>query len=163
MHLTLKKYQKTNFKDFDKCMVGLQEFLVKIDPLKRTRKGPKYSPKYALNLVEEIKKYNGTIFLAYDDKKVVACIAGIMEKQSKNNLLECVPTRAGRILELFVEKDYRSHGIGQKLMEKMENYFQKKHCNLIRIEVFEPNKIAHNFYKKLDYGDRIVDMIKILK
>jgi len=163
MPLTFKTYRKSAFKDLDKCMVGLQDFLVKTDPLKHLCKGTKYSPKYALNLVEKIKKYGGTIFLAYDDKKVIGCIAGIMEKQSKDDLLECVPTRAGRILELFVVKDERRHGIGQKLMQKMENYFQKKHCDLIRIEVFEPNKTAHNFYKKLDYGDRIVDMIKMLK
>jgi GNAT superfamily N-acetyltransferase len=65
-----------------------------------------------------IKKYGGTIFLAYDDKKVIGCIAGIMEKQSKNNLLECIPTRSGRILELFVVKDYRRHGIGPQFLQK---------------------------------------------
>ena len=144
-------------------MVGLQEYLTKIDPLKRLRVGAKFSPKYALNLVKKIKKYHGKIFLAYDGKKVIGCIAGIVEKQSKNNLLECVKTRAGRVLELFVDASYRHSGIGHALMEKMENYFRKNHCDLVRIEVFEPNKIARKFYKKLGYGDRLIDVMKVLK
>ena len=48
-------------------------------------------------------------------------------------------------------------------MSKMENYMRKKKCEIIRVEVFEPNKAAHNFYEKLDYKDRVIDMIKLLK
>lgn len=163
MKIKLRKYQKNDFKDLDQCMVQLQDFLVKLDSLKRLRRSPKYSPHYSLNIIKKIEKYNGIIFLAYDDKKIVGCIVGTVEVQSKKNLLECVPTRAGRIVELFVSSKYRSLGIGKKLMSKIENYFRKKKCDIIRMEVFEPNKVAHNFYKKLHYQDRVIDMIKLLK
>jgi len=163
MKIKLKKYQKNDFKNLDGCMVQLQDFLVKIDLLKKLRRAPKYSPQYANNILEKVAEYDGVIFLAYDDKKIVGCIVGIIEKQSEKNLLECVPTRAGRIVELFVSSKYRSLGIGKQLMSKMENYMRKKKCEIIRVEVFEPNKAAHNFYEKLDYKDRVIDMIKLLK
>ena len=53
--------------------------------------------------------------------------------------------------------------IGKKLMSKMESYFRKKKCDVICVEVFDPNKAAHNFYKKLHYQNRSIDMIKLLK
>ena len=163
MKIKFKEYQKNDFKDLDHCMIQLQDFIVKIDPLKRLRRAARYSPQYANNVLEKVTKYDGVIFLVYDDKKIVGCIAGIIEKQSKENLLECVPTRAGRVVELFVSSKYRSLGIGKKLMSKLESYMRKKKCDLIRAEVFEPNNAAHNFYKKFDYQDRAIDMIKLLK
>ena len=148
MKIKFKEYQKNDFKDLDRCMIQLQDFLVKMDPLKRLRRSSKYSPQYANNILEKVTKYDGVIFLVYDDKKIVGCIVGIIEKQSEKNLLECVPTRAGRIVELFVSSKYRSLGIGKKLMSKIEAYMRKKKCDVIRVEVFEPNKAAHNFYRK---------------
>lgn len=161
MEITFKKYQKNDFKDLDRCEVELQDFLTKIDPLKRIRRGPGYSPKYTLNILEKVAKYDGIIFLACDGQEIVGCIAGIIEKQSEAGLLEYVPTKAGRILELFVSDAYRKHGIGKQLMEKVEDYMHKKRCDLIRIEVFEPNKNAHHFYKSLNYQDRMIDMVKL--
>ncbi len=163
MKIKFKKYQKNDFKEFDKCMVQLQDFLVRMDPLKRLRRSSKYSPQYSRNVIEKITKYDGVILLAYDGIKIVGCIVGIIEKQPKENLLECVPTQAGRIVELFVADTHRNLGIGQQLMEKMENYMRGKKCDVIRVEVFEPNKTAHNFYKKFDYQDRVIDMIRLLK
>ena len=86
-----------------------------------------------------------------------------IETQSKNNLFECVPTKSGRILELFILDSYRGLRLGKKLMQQMENYFKKNNCDIVRVEVFVPNKNAHNFYEKLDYSDRVIDMIKLLK
>lgn len=163
MKIKFRRYQKNDFKELDQCMVQLQDFIVKLDPLKRLRRTSKYSPQYSHKIIEKITEYDGVIFLAYDNKKIVGCIVGIIEIQSEKNLLECVPTRAGRIVELFVSSKYRSHGIGRQLMRKMENYMRKKKCDVICIEVFEPNKAAHNFYKKLHYQDRAIDMIKLLK
>lgn len=162
MKIQIKKYRKNNFKDFDYCMVELMDFVVKIDPLKRLHRANKFSPKNTEVLVEKVAKYNGAIFLAYDNKKIVGCIVGIIEKQSPENLLGCIPTKAGRILELFVEKDYRGSGIGKMLMERMEKYMKSKKCDVMRVEVFDPNTTAHRFYKKLQFNDRVIDMIKLL-
>lgn len=94
---------------------------------------------------------------------MVGCIAGIIEKQSKKDLLECAPTKAGKILELYVAESYRNHGIGKMLMKKIEAYFRKKKCDLVRVDVFSPNKAAFIFYVGLHYQERMRDMIKLLK
>ncbi len=144
-------------------MEKLQDFLGDIDPLKRLRRLPAYSANYTKNLIKKIFKQDGLIILAYDKEKIVGCIAGIIEKQSKDNLFECIPTKPGRILELFVFEGYRGLKLGKKLMRKMEDHFKKSKCDIVRVEVFVPNKNARHFYQKLDYSDRVIDMVKLLK
>jgi len=162
MPLTLRPYRPTDFKDFSQCMVQLQEFLVGIDPLKRLRKGPRFGVKYAQTVLEKVKKNEGAIFLAYEEGKVVGCVAGIVEKQSVQSALMCVSTRGGRVLELVVSKEYRGSGVGKRLMQKMEGYLRKKKCDVILIEVFAPNQNAHDFYQALGYEDRTLDVMKVL-
>ncbi len=163
MGIIFNHYRESNFEDLEKCMEKLQDFLVDIDSLKRLRKLPAYSKNYTKSLVKKIFKQEGLIILAYDQEKIVGCIAGIIEKQSKDNLLEYIPTKPGRILELFVLDSYRGLRLGKQLMQPMEDYFKKNDCDVVRVEVFVPNKNAHNFYQNLDYSDRVVDMIKLLK
>jgi hypothetical protein len=42
----------------------------------------------------------------------------------------------------------------------MEEYFRANQCDIIRVEVFVPNVLAHGFYSGLKYEDRSFDMIK---
>ncbi len=163
MKIIFKHYRESNFEDLEKCIEKLQDFLVDIDPLKRLRRLPAYSENYTKNLIKKIFKQDGLIILAYNKEKIVGYIAGIIEKQSKDNLLECISTKPGRILELFVLDSYRGFTLGKQLMQRMEDYFKKNGCDVVRVEVFVPNKNAHNFYQKLDYCDRVIDMIKLLK
>lgn len=163
MKIIFKHYRESNFEDLEKCIEKLQDFLVGIDPLKRLRRLPAYSKNYTENLIKKISKQEGLIIIAYDKEKIVGCIAGIIEKQSKDNLFECIPTKPSRILELFVLDSYRGLKLGKKLMQRMEDHFKKNKCNIVRVEVFVPNKNARHFYQKLDYSDRVTDMIKLIK
>jgi hypothetical protein len=47
-------------------------------------------------------------------------------------------------------------------MEKLENYFRVKGCDIVRVECFVPNVGAYAFYTKLQYHDRMIDMVKRL-
>jgi len=163
MGITFKQYIETDFNDLALCMERLQDFIVGIDSLKRLHKPPTFGKKYTTNLVKDVTKQNGLIILAYDGKKIIGCIAGFIEKQTKRDLIECIPTTVGRIPELFVSEQYRGNDIGKKLMQRMEAYFKKNNCDVIRINVFAYNKNAQKFYQKLDYSDRVVNMIKVIK
>ena len=101
--------------------------------------------------------------MAEDKRGVVGCIVGLIENQTKKELMENKPTKAVRIVELIVKKSCRKKGTGKKLMSEMEAYFEKMNCDAIRVEVFAPNKSAHKFYNRLGYEDRSIDLIKIIK
>lgn len=160
MDILTRKYRKSDFGDLVKLMEELQDFLIKIDPLKRLRKLPRYGQEYSNDLIKKINENNGVVFLAENQNKVIGCVAGIIEKQTKYDLLQCKPTKSGKILELIVTKEYRSQEIGKLLMDKIEKHFKKAKCTLLNTDVFEPNKGAYKFYQKLNYKSRMIYMIK---
>ena len=65
-------------------------------------------------------------------------------------------------IELFISKKYRGAGFGLKLMEKIGKYFKEKECYKINVEVLALNKNAYNFYKKLGFHERNLDLVKVI-
>lgn len=158
--ILIRQYKPKDQKALVGLIEELQDYLVKIDPLQRLRRLPEYGEKYIKNLLKKVKANHGAIFIASLEDNLLGFIAGTVEKQNKDDLLEYVPTKEGRILELIVSEKQRGQNTGSLLMKKMEEYFKRQNCDVVRVEVFEPNDGAHNFYKKLGYGDRVVDLIK---
>lgn len=139
----------------------LQDYLIQLDPLKRLRRLPEYGELYVDNLLKRIAANKGIIYLAESENIFVGMIAGIVEEFTKNDAIECVPSQPARILELIVSEKYRGQNIGTLLMSEIEKYFQIQGCDIIRVEVFEPNRKTHDFYQKLGYNDRVIEMVKI--
>jgi ribosomal protein S18 acetylase RimI-like enzyme len=144
-------------------MEDFQDYLIAIDPLQRLRRLPKYGQSYTKRFINSVKNKEGKVFVAFKEKQLIGFIGGVIEKQTKIDLLGCVPSKDGRILELFVSPAFRSKGIGKMLMSKMEDYFNKKQCTTIRLELLASNNLVHDFYKSMNYTDRTINMIKILK
>jgi ribosomal protein S18 acetylase RimI-like enzyme len=162
MKITIKKYQPSDKPDFVKLMEELQDFLAAIDPLRRHRRLPEYGELYTEALLEKIKDHSGIIYIAKREQQILGCIAGNIEEQTKYERAGTIVSRSGRILELVVLEKCRGQGIGLKLMEQMENYFKLNGCDIVRVEVFVPNVSAHKFYTRLQYSDRVHDMVKQL-
>ena len=162
MNSTVRKYRPSDQHALMKCLEGLCDYLIPLDPLKRIRRHPTWGKTYTRSLLDKINHHNGVIYVAECDRKIIGIIAGIIQKQSKLDLLEFAPTKFGRVLELFVDEKFRGKYVGRLLMEKMEEYFKSEGCDFVRIEVFQPNKLAHDFYKKRGYADRVIDMAKQL-
>jgi ribosomal protein S18 acetylase RimI-like enzyme len=141
-------------------MEELQDYLVNVDEMKFTRRMPEYGEHFTEKLLHEIRDKNGRIYVAENEGRIVGFIARIVYEWSTEVLLECIPLKSGRILELFVDSKHRRQRIGKMLMRKMEEYFCASGCNVFRVEVFEPNTEAYQFYEGLGYQDRIIDMIK---
>jgi len=89
-------------------------------------------------------------------------ITGVIYTKSQEELLECEPLKSERILELFVEPSFKEQNIVTTLMKRMEKHFEQNGCDVSRVEIFEPNIKAHQFYINLGYQDRMIDMIKQL-
>ena len=72
------------------------------------------------------------------------------------------PTR-GEITELIISKSVRSNGIGNILINKMEEYFKLVGCEYILVDVFAYNENAIKFYDKKGYHPRMHTNIKKIK
>ncbi len=163
MVITIREYEEKDKEKLVSFMDELQDHLIIIDPLRRLRRLPKYGLKYTLKLLHKIGSEQGIIFFAEENKLPIGVIVGLIERQKKEDLLGCIPTKMGRIQELFVGQQYRSKGVGKLLMETLEDYFKKKKCTIIKVEIFAPNNKAHQFYGHYGFENRIVDMIKVIE
>jgi ribosomal protein S18 acetylase RimI-like enzyme len=163
MKLEIREYKSSDEPRLIELMEDFQDYLVDIDYMKRTRRTPAYGVSYVGRLLRKINNNDGVIYLAEHEGQVIGLVAALIETQSEDDLLECIPSKGGRILELYVEPSYRKQGIGELLMAKAEEYIRRKQCDVLRIEVFEPNTNAHRLYDKLGYQDRIIDMIKKIR
>lgn len=163
MMISFREYAESDFAVLVSCMEKLNDSVAATDPLKRGRRLSGLGKRYTKKLIRKVNKKSGLILFACDRERVVGCIAGIIERQTQDNLLQCVPTRAGRVLELYVESGYRNRGIGRQLMKRIEKYFIQNGCDVVRVKVFGPNRGAHTFYQELDYQDRTIDLMKLLK
>ena len=163
MVITIRQYREKDRGTLVSFMDKLQDYLILIDPLHRLRRGKNYGEIYTGRLLSKIAKEQGIIFFAEENKLPIGVIVGVFEIQEKDNLLECIPTKTGRIQDLFVDEHYRSRGVGKLLMGALEDYFKKKKCTIIKVEVFAPNSKAHQFYGHYGFEDRVVDMIKVIE
>ena len=163
MDIKIRQYQPQDYKIVVEWMNKLQDYLVAIDPLHRMRRADSYGESYTGRLLTKVKNNQGIIYLAEADKAVIGLVAGEIITQTKEDLLESVPSKNGRILELIVEDNFRGQGVGSSLMKEIEKYMISQKCEAVFIEVFGPNHLAHNFYKKFGYQDRSTNILKVLK
>ena len=153
------EYNNKYDEDIKDLLVELQEYIAGIDKEKYCIVTEDYKEKYFKKTIEEVKKYNGKIFLYIEDKKIVGLIVGLINNEET---LECdfkAPKR-GRITELIISKNCREKGYGKKLLNYMEQYLSNNGCKDILLEVFGYNENAINFYEKNGYHIRTIDMTK---
>lgn len=162
MTIKIREYTQRDKTVLEKSYGKLQDYLVEIDPLKRLRREVGYVEYNVDKLLKLISSNEGIIFIAEDNGLFCGFITGFIMKQSKENLLEVVPTRLGEILDLYVAEEYRGKHIGSELMNKMETYLKEKGCDSIWINVSAFNENAHKFYSSYGYSNREIGLIKTI-
>ena len=143
-------------------LTELQEHIVDIDKEKYNIMTKEYREEYFKKTIEEIKRYDGKMFLYKDDNKILGLIVGIINNEETTEYDFKAPKR-GRVSELVVTKNARSKGIGKKLLESITEYFKENQCEDILIGVFAYNENAIKFYEKNNYHARLIEMTKKIK
>jgi ribosomal-protein-alanine N-acetyltransferase len=55
------------------------------------------------------------------------------------------------IKDLYVDKDFRRKGIGQKLIRYIERYARRENYKGLRVDANTENEQAHEFYKEMGF------------
>ena len=121
---------------------------------------PEYREKMALLDLEEVNETNGKCYLAIEDDKAIGLIMGTLPPYDEYDYLDYKCPKRGEITELIVTKKIRSKGIGQQLIDKMEEYFKSVGCEYVILDVFAYNESGIKFYNKKGYHSRMETMIK---
>ncbi len=139
--------------------IELQEYIEKIDREKYNIVTDDFREKYFERTLEQIKKYDGKMFLATKENKALGVIVGIIYNEEESTFEFKAPKR-GKIVDVVVSKENQSSGIGTKLLDRMEEYFKEVGCKGILLDVFAYNESAKKLYEKIGYFDRNIEMMK---
>ena len=161
--MKIVEYSEKYLEDVKDLLVELEEYIISIDKDKLDHLHPEYREKMALLDLEEVNKYNGKCYLAIDNDKAIGLIMGCVPEYDKYDYLDYKCPKRGEITELIVTNKIRSKGIGQLLINKMEEYFQSIGCEYIIVDVFAYNDIGIKFYNKNGFHSRMETMIKNIK
>ncbi len=154
------EYEEKYLDDVKDLLVELEEYILSIDEDNLDQLHPDYRDKMALLDLQEVNENNGKCYLAIENDKAVGLIMGIIKKFVENDYLDYKCPKEGEITELIVSNKIRSNGIGQELMNKMEEYFKSVGCEYILVDVFAYNKKGISFYDKQGYHSRMYTEIK---
>ena len=154
------EYEDKYLEDVKDLLVELEEYIVSIDKDNLDQVHPEYRDKMAALDLEEVKNNNGKCYLAIENDKAIGLIMGCIPPYDEYDYLDYKCPKRGRITELIVSKKVRSKGIGNMLINKMEDYFKTVGCEYILVDVFAYNNIGINFYNKCGYHSRMYTNIK---
>lgn len=156
------EYKDKYLEDVKDLLVELEEYILSIDKDNLDQLHPEYRDKMAILDLEEVKDNNGKCYLAIDNDVVVGLIMGCLRSYDEYDYLDYKCPKRGIITELIVTSKIRSKGVGQALMDKMEEYFKFNNCEYVLVDVFAYNENAINFYNKKGYHPRMYTDIKKL-
>ena len=156
------EYEEKYLDDVRDLLVELEEYILTIDKDCLDRLHPEYREKMALIDLSEVKEYNGKCYLAVEDNRAIGLIMGIIVEFDKYDYLDYKCPKEGRITELIVTSKIRNKGVGQALMNKMEEYFKSVGCEYVLVDIFAYNENGINFYNKQGYHPRMYTDIKKL-
>lgn len=156
------EYEDKYLDDVRDLLTELEEYIVSIDKDELDQVHPEYHEKMALIDLEEVNDNNGKCYLAVENDKAIGLIMGTIPPYDEYDYLDYRCPKRGIITELIVTSKIRSKGIGQALIEKMEEYFKQNDCEYVLVDVFAYNETAANFYSKKGYHPRMLVDIKKL-
>ena len=159
MSITIREYVEADKTQVAAWLEELQDYLIKLDPDNRLRRQPEYGEVFSKRLFHFIAEGQGKIYLAMNENRAVGFVAGAVDKQTYQNLLEINPTKLGVISALFVDEAFRGKGIGSQLMKKIEKYFTDLDCDSLWVNIVAFNP-AHEIYQKFGFHDREIGMLK---
>ena len=154
------EYEEKYLEDVKDLLVELEEYILTIDEDELDQLHPEYRDKMVTLDLQEVEENNGKCFLATEDNKAIGLIMGTIIKYDEYDYLDYKCPKSGEITELIVTTKIRSNGVGQALMNKMEEYFKSLGCEYIFVDIFAYNQKGMNFYNKKGYHPRMHTGIK---
>ena len=154
------EYEKKYIKDVRNLLVAQEQEISSMDKDELDRVHPDYRIKYTALELADMRKNNGKCYLAVESGEVIGLVLGVIHRYDKYDYLDYKCPKRGRVLEIIVNKKARRRGIGNMLMNHLENYFKSQDCEYIIIEVLSYNKIAKAFYNYNNYHERTEVQIK---
>jgi len=107
---------------------------------------------------EKIKEISGVCFVAEMNGEIVGYLtAAKKEVPSYRNVT------VADLENIFVKKEFRSHGVGKMLMNKFKEWAKEIKMDKVAVNVFALNDRAIEFYKREGFTPQDLDLEMYLK
>ncbi len=161
----MNNYTFRTYRDGDAGQLSMlfdqfQDELLELDPLHRLQRHTGYGVATLAETLADISQHEGVWYMVSDNDQIIAFAVGTIQRPTHQEALSLIPSSRGRVTELYVHPSYRRQGIATRLVHAVERYCVEHDCDVVRIEVFVPNQPAREFYAKLGYIERDIDLIK---
>jgi len=161
--MTIIEYSDKYLEDVKDLLVELEEYILSIDKDNLDQLHPEYREKMAILDLKDVHNFSGKCYLAINkDDKAIGLIMGTIPQYDEFDYLDYKCPKRGEITELIVTSKIRSNGVGQELINKMEEYFKSVGCEYVIVDVFAYNENAIKFYERKGYHPRMYTDIKKL-
>ena len=157
------EYQDKYLEDIKDLLVELEEYILTIDQDELDQLHPEYREKMAMLDLEEVKEYHGKCYIAVEKGNAIGLIMGTIPPYDEYDYLDYKCPRRGEITEFIVSKKVRNKGIGQALIDKLEEYFKQEKCEWVKVDIFAYNDNAIKFYYHNNYHPRMLVGMKKLE
>lgn len=162
MAITYRPYRASDKKALMQATAALQDHLVSLDTSDTLTRTSRYGRLYLDYVLKDVKKTNGKIIVACDNKNIIGFVAGSTHKPTKFEKTYTKRRLMGWVHLLYVDESYRGQQIGKKLLAMMESHFHKRKCDYIRLTAAGNYESPYKFYAKQGYTAYAVDMVKPL-
>ncbi len=126
----------------------------------RLSRSPQFGHDFAKALVQRLGQQKGKIYAVFQQEKIVGFIVGIIQNQTADEEVAEGPVKYGKILELFVEPNFRRRQLGLKLFRALEEFFAVQNCTELILEMHPDNMEAEKFYTALGFGTKNIIFYK---
>ena len=156
------EYDEKYLEDVKDLLVELEEYILTVDEDELDQLHPDYHEKMAWLDLKDVNENDGMCYLAVENNKAVGLIMGTIPPFDEYDYLDYKCPKRGIITELVVSSKERHNGVGELLINKMEEYFKSNECEYVLVDVFAYNDNAIKFYNKKQYHPRMYTNIKKL-
>lgn len=157
------EYEDKYLEDVKELLVQLEEYIVSIDKDCLDQVHSDYREKMACIDLKDVNDNDGKCYLALENDNILGLIMGYIPAYDEFDYLDYKCPKRGKISELIVTSKIRSKGVGQVLIDRMEQYFKSKGCEYVLVDVFAYNENTIKFYGKKGYHPRMFTNIKKIK
>jgi ribosomal protein S18 acetylase RimI-like enzyme len=130
--------RKATLEDLEACTLLFDKYMLFYNQ-------PSNLEKHRSFLQERIRRNEAAVFLAFENEKPVGFTLVYPTFSS---------VRLSKILilnDLYVEKEERKNGIGEKLIQKVIELAQLSNADLVRLRTANDNYTAQGLYEKLNF------------
>ena len=154
--MEIKKATLDDFEEVLELKLKLKEFERELNKnLPSLSQVKQYYEKY---LRKYLSSENSAVFIALEENKPVAMISA--------KIYQALPTQKseirGYLSNLYVEEEFRRHGIGKKLMEKAIEWIKSKNAKTVRGEIYKENILSLNLARSLGFIEYSIKIFKDL-